>query len=207
MDTTERFGTAQHKGLFLLGCSGGCGAQATAAPDPDTCHLFPTASGWGCFPETISLNCNAAPALFFIAVCTIETRSSSTCPPSPNLTSSWWKILEMGEEGRAPGEPFWCLITWGGEVAARLRELSVRWGTGLEAPGYSRLPDSPASLSKLLGFTFTSASSPPHPHIPTSAPLKSLPTGEVWLPPYGTSFSHLSGIVWAGSRVSPKQGL
>ena len=119
LDTTERLGTAQHKWLFLLGCSGGCGAQATAAPDPDTCHLFPTASGWGCFPEKISLNCNAAPALFCIAVCTIEMRSSSTCPPSPNLTSSWWKILEMGEEGRAPGEPFWCLITWGGEVAAQ----------------------------------------------------------------------------------------
>ena len=116
---------------------------------------------------------------------------------------------QLVEEGRAPGEPFWCLERRG--CCKAKRTVCAWWGAGLEAPGYSRLPDSPASLSKLLGFTFTSASSPPHPHIPTSAQLKSLPTGEVWLPPYGVSFSHLSGIVWAGSllmsRVSPEQGL
>ena len=102
--------------------------QRLAALDLDTRRLFRTASGRGCFPEQISQNRSAASALLCIAMCTIETRTSGTCPPSPSLTSSWWKILEMGEEGRAPGEPFWCLTTWRGAVAARLKELSVHGG-------------------------------------------------------------------------------
>ena len=127
--------------LSLLGCSGGCGAQAAAAPDLDTRRLFPTASGRGCFPEEISLNCSAASALFCIAMCTVETRTSGTCLPSPSLTSSWWK------RGVPQGN---LSDVWRGEVAARLRELSVHGG----GQGWRLQCRKESDMTKLTNFHF-----------------------------------------------------
>ena len=93
-----------------------------------------------------------------------------------------------------------------------LRELCVHGaGSKVGGSGCARLCDPPASLSKLPGsLSHSPLPTAPCPQIPTSAPPKSLPAGEVWLPPYGASLSHLSGTVRAGnllmSVVSSEEG-